>query len=95
MQELEWAKDISARTRQADAADRKREAFEDCEWQKLLEDGKLGKLTVAELNKYLVHYSLPLTGKKADKVRTIMMHLASHVPMVFFHDDKDNKEFEA
>ena len=95
LQELEWAKDIRARARQADAADRKRKAFEDYEWQKLLEDGKLGKLPVAELKKYLVHYSLPLTGKKADKVRTIVMHLGSHIPMVFVHDDEDDEEFEA
>ena len=42
-----------------------------------------------------MHYSLPLTGKKADKVRTIVLHLASHVPMVFVHDDEDDEEFEA
>ncbi|CAB4041881.1 Transient receptor potential cation channel subfamily A member 1, partial [Paramuricea clavata] len=96
LQELEWAKEIRTRTRQADAAEKKNKSFEDYACQELLEDGKLGKLTVAELNKYLAHHNLPLTGKNADNVRTIVMHLAAiNVPMVFIDDEEEEQEMEA
>lgn len=45
----------------------------------LVTDDKIGKLSVAELNKYLIHHKLPLKGKKADKVRTIVAHLSKEV----------------
>jgi hypothetical protein len=47
------------------------------------------------LNKYLAHHNLPLTGKKADKVRTIVMHLAANVLMVFVDDEEEEQETEA
>ena len=36
----------------------------------LVQEGKVGNLTVAEPNKYLGHNNLTQTGKKADKVST-------------------------
>ena len=60
----------------------------------LLDDGKLGKLTVAELDKYLDHHNLPLRSKKADKVRSIVAHLAADVPLVEVQEDDAEEDEE-
>ena len=41
---------------------------------------------MAELNKYLDHQNLPLRGKKADRVRSIELHLAADVLLVLAED---------
>ena len=60
----------------------------------MLEEGKLGKLTILELDKYLQHHNLPQRGKKADKVWTIAFHLASNVPMIEIENDEDEEDEE-
>lgn len=66
----------------------------DYDCRKLLEDVDSGKLTVAELNKYLDHHNLPLRGKKADRVRSIMLHLAADVLLVLAEDERYDEEEE-
>ena len=57
-----------------------------------MEGGNSGKLTVAELNKYLDHHNLPLRGKKTDRVRSIVLHLAADVLLVLAEDEEDGEE---
>ena len=47
---------------------------------------------MAELNKYLDHQNLPLRGKKADRVRSIVLHLAADVLLVLAEDEEDGEE---
>ena len=49
----------------------------DYNWSSLMENGKLGTLTVMELEKYIKHHSLPNKGNKPDKIRCIALHLSS------------------
>lgn len=49
----------------------------DFNWQELRADGKLGKLTIAQLKLYLRKHSLPLSGKKGDLVSRIEDHMDS------------------
>jgi hypothetical protein len=49
----------------------------DYDWMGLVNDGKIGKLSVPELNNYLSLNNLPVSGKKPDKMRTIIAHLSS------------------
>ena len=70
----------------------------DYDWNTLLTDGAIGKLTVAELNKYLEHHNLPLDGKKPDKIRTIAAHISSDLlrghASVQVHADTDEEDEE-
>ena len=43
-------------------------------------NGKLGKLLVHELDKYLVQHKLSKAGKKADKVMAITCHVMRSLP---------------
>ena len=49
---------------------------------------------MAELDKYLDHHNLPLRGKKADKVRSIVAHLAADVPLVEVQEDDEEEDEE-
>ena len=46
------------------------------EWERMVQENSLKKLTVAELNKYLCHHKLDTNGKKDDKVRLVKLHVA-------------------
>lgn len=43
-------------------------------------DGKLGKLLVHELDKYLLQHKLNKAGKKADKIAAITCHVMRSLP---------------
>ena len=40
----------------------------------------------------LDHHNLPLRGKKADRVRSIVLHLAADVLLVLTEDEEDGEE---
>ena len=45
--------------------------YQDYNWSDLIESGKLSKLKVKELDKYLKEHQLPSAGKKPDKLKRI------------------------
>ena len=53
--------------------------YDEYDWISICNDGLLKKLTVADLNKYLVHNKMVhcLKLKKAEKVRIVQGHIAS------------------
>lgn len=64
-------------------------------WDELVQAGKVGKLTVAELDKYLKHHSLSHRGWKCDKVRRIIAHVSQNHSFdgeVIVEDEVDNTE---
>ncbi len=75
--QLEWLKQMRVKERKSQAAIKRSKTVEDYDWHSLLSDGRIGKLTILELNKYLEHHKLPITGKKNDKIRTIAAHLSA------------------
>jgi hypothetical protein len=77
LQHLAWIKEMRSKQRKSQVATKKSKTVNDYDWQALLTEGNIGKLTACELDKYLEHQHLPLNGKKADKVRTIAAHLSS------------------
>jgi hypothetical protein len=91
LQELQWLKKMRSSTKQALSAEKKK-SVHDYDWKQILESGSLGKLTVMELTKYLDHFNLPNRGKKADKVRTIAMHIASDVPVITVETDEETDD---
>ncbi len=91
---LNFMKHIRSNQRKEDTQMKTDKSVNDYDWQGLLRDGKLGKLTVSELNKYLQHYQLPCTGKKADKVRTVVAHLARGT-VYDVHVENDSEDSES
>ena len=77
LENLEWSKSIRAKARREEARPKKQKFVDDYNWASLLEQGKLGTLTVSELDKYIKHHSLPNNGKKPDKIRCIALHLSA------------------
>lgn len=51
--------------------------MDDYDWASLLEQGKLGTLTMPELDKYIKHHPLPNKGKKPGKMQCITLHLST------------------
>ena len=49
--------------------------FEDYDWDSLYLTGKVQKLNVQELDKYLSYFHLSFKGKKQDKVRQVIAHV--------------------
>ena len=47
------------------------------DWASLLEQGKLGTVTMPELEKYIKHHPLPNKDKKTGKTRCIALHLSA------------------
>ena len=47
------------------------------DWASLLEQGKLGTLTMPELDKYIKHRPPSIKGKKPGKIRCITLHLSA------------------
>lgn len=95
LQNLQRTKAIRDRTKKAQKDEKKNKTVQDYNWQQIIENGTLGKLTVPELDKYLNHHALPLKGKKADKVRTIITHMSSDVSEIAVeHDDNLSDEDE-
>lgn len=76
LQNLKWAKSIRDREREAQTKARKEKSVHEYDWPSLLEQGKLGTLTVPELEKYIKHHDLPNRGNKPDKIRCIALHLS-------------------
>lgn len=74
---LKQMKEIRSNQRSANKQERNDKTVEDYDWNKLVDDGLLGKLTLVDLNKYLIHHQLSVAGKKADKVRRIIAHVSS------------------
>ncbi len=71
---LEAVKNIRQKEREVVRQERHTRDVSDYKWQELVENCKLASLTVAELDKYLVHHKLCKKGKKKDKIRRITAH---------------------
>lgn len=48
--------------------------YKDYDWPNVISSGKLSKLKVTELDKYLKYHGLSLIGRKADKITRITSH---------------------
>ena len=57
----------------------KEKVFSEYDWQKLMCDGSLPKLTVCVLDNYLAHFNLKkrMKLKKAEQIRFIQMHIVT------------------
>ena len=51
LENLEWSKSIRAKARREEARAKKQKSVDDYNWASLSEQGKLGTLTVSELDK--------------------------------------------
>ena len=67
---------IRVKARQEKARAKKQKSVDDYDWASLLE-GKLGTLTMPELDKYIKYHPLPNKGKKPGKMRCITPHLSA------------------
>lgn len=72
LQNMQRIKEIKQNNRQTEKERKKMKTYVDYEWEKLVESREIGKLYVAELDKYLDHHKLNKKGKKPDKVFKIM-----------------------
>ena len=95
LQQLVWIKEMKSNDRKLQVAAKRSKTVEDYDWERMLTDGTIGKLTVPELNKYLEHHNLPLKGRKPDKIRTIAAHISSDFlhghATVHVHPDSDEE----
>lgn len=66
--------------------------MDDYDWASLLEQGKLGTLTMPELDKYIKHHPLPNKGKKPGKMRCITLH--SSAGNAYIQGPQDNIQEE-
>ena len=57
-------KKMRKKSRDADSIEKKERTVHAYAWSSWLDEGKLGKLTVMELNKYLLHNNLPQKREK-------------------------------
>ncbi|CAB4041107.1 Transient receptor potential cation channel subfamily A member 1, partial [Paramuricea clavata] len=68
---LQSVKKIRARTRAEEQNQRKEKKSEEYDWLKLVLQGKIDKLTVQELDKYINKHNLSKKGKQKDKLSAI------------------------
>ena len=68
-------KEIRTRKKQKERNQIRAKGYHDYNWEELVEERTIGKLLVKELDRYLEHNNLPMTGKKTEKVRRIVAHL--------------------
>jgi hypothetical protein len=73
---MEQMKAIRSKDRCTKRQEKKEKDVESYDWTSLVQEGKVGKLTVQELNKYLGHHNLSHKGKKMDKVRRVIAHIS-------------------
>ena len=87
LQNLKRMKVIRTREKQKQRDQIQAKGYHDYNWEELVEERTIGKLLVKELDKYLDHNNLPMTGKKKEKVRRIVAHLYTQL-------DKDRNAHE-
>ena len=75
LQDLKIQSNIRARGRNEQKNKRAQKTVEEYAWLELVQCGNIKKLLVSELEKYLKHYKLSSSGKKADKIRKISLHV--------------------
>ena len=72
MEQLATVASITERERSLDRTIEEGKQYQDyINWSDLIESGKLSKLKVKELDKYLKEHQLPSAGKKPDKLKRI------------------------
>ena len=75
LEEQKLLADMRGRQRAQDKRKRVEKAFEDYDWDDLIATGKIGRLKVQELDKYLNHHQIPICGLlKNDKIEAIRCH---------------------
>ena len=89
--------EMRSNERAAKRQERKEKDADSYDWNDLVHNGKVGKLTVPELNKYLVHNDLSQRGNKRDKVRRIIAHVSKTFEEVVieFEPDSDDSESDS
>ena len=78
LRDLEARKDKRTKERIAARKLSKEKGCRDYDWLDLTMNGKLKKITISDLEKYLNYNSLSKKGRKDDKVKTIMCHVLRH-----------------
>ena len=74
--DLKGRETIRTNQRKVNQREKQQRPYKSYDWEKLVVDGGLQKLTVPELDKYLVHHKLPTARKKKlDKIRCITCHI--------------------
>ena len=71
MEQLATVASIRERERRLNRTIEEGKQYQDYNWSDLIESGKLSKLKVKELDKYLKEHQLPTAGKKPDKLKRI------------------------
>ena len=71
MEQLANVASIRERERRLNRTIEEGKQYQDYNWSDLIESGKLSKLKVKELDKYLKEHQLPSAGKKPDKLKRI------------------------
>ena len=75
--DLQQRETIRTNQRKINQREKRQKPYENHDWENLVVDGGLQKLTVPELDKYLVHHDLPTARKKKmDKIRCITCHIS-------------------
>ena len=82
LQNLRTLQSIRERSRKQKKQGKLDKDYSRYDWTALMQNGKLQKLLVKELNKYLIHHSLETSGKKSDKVKAIMCQILQREPNV-------------
>jgi hypothetical protein len=97
LQNLDILQSIRQRSRNVEKQEKLDKTYADYDWVALTESGKLGKLVLTELNKYLKHHGLQVLGNKKDKVKAIMCHTLQQkpdtiIPMESESEDTDESQ---
>ena len=80
LQDLKILQGIRANNRKESSQQRQQKAYKDYDWKELVINGRLGKLLVSELDKYLCEHNLNKSGNKGDKVAAISCHFMRSLP---------------
>ncbi len=74
---LERTRNLRSKDRLQRRQETRDKRFGDYDWDSLCLTGKVKKLNVQELEKYLSHFRLSSKGKKEDKVRRVIAHVCN------------------
>ena len=72
--DIKRRENIRANQKKLTVQEIKEKGYDKYNWEELTVNGRLSKLTVSELDKYLNYHPLPKSGKKLDKIKRITCH---------------------
>ena len=94
LKNLQILQNMRSRSRKQSSKKRQDQTYDQYDWKELVMNGKLGKLLVSELDKYLTKHKLSKVGKKPDKVAAISCHVMRSLPDLQNTSDKTESEDE-